>query len=270
MQEREVNLYDLTWENSHGILPRTDFACFISTKEGFPKNEVRGLKYLEKYNFLNNDLNITSEIIHGKAPELEKFKGKKVLVIGAGPTTNWYDWNVNEYDFIFSCNHFFLNEKIKKSKVDLAIICNEVDLDGDKFLDYIKENNTVLVFDDYDRDVNNIAKLKENVSNSIIQSLLRYQPKTGVAPKLVVMATLLGAKEIHYVGVDGPPKDKIKGEADDTHSFQKNKPWGTHYPYDLFLSHYKCLKLYLETEIGKNTIYKNLGAGHEHNMMSKI
>ena len=99
---------------------------------------------------------------------------------------------------------------------------------------------------------------------------MRYQPKTGVAPKLIVLATLLGAKEVHYVGVDGPPKNKIQGEADDTHSFEKNKPWGTHYPYKLFLNHYKCLKLYLETEIGKSVIYKNLGEGHEHNMMSRI
>ena len=265
-----VNFYDLTWENSHRVLSRFDFACFIGSKDSFPTNKIRGLDYLQKYNFLGQNLEATEDIIYRKTESLNKFKDKKVLVIGAGPTTNWYDLKADESDFIFSCNHFFLNDKINKAKVDLAIINDEVDLNGEKFLKHIVDNNTILVLDDYNSDINNIVDLNNKIDNDIIQCVLRYQPKTGVAPKLVVLATLLGCKEVHYVGVDGPPKDKVKGEADDTHAFEKNKPWGTHYPYELFVNHYECLKLYLENDIGKDVVYKNLGSGHEHNIMSKI
>ena len=118
MQEKLVNFYDLTWENSHGILPRTDFACFISSRESFPVNKTRGVDYLQKYNFLGEDLTASSEIIYRKIPELEKFKDKKILVIGAAPTTNWYNWNPDEYDHIFSCNHFFLNIIYRDSSKD--------------------------------------------------------------------------------------------------------------------------------------------------------
>ena len=116
-----INFYDLTWENCSPGEPNEHalsrwfsrhnkaFACFISSRQDFPTNKARGTDHLQQYDFLGKDLTVTSEIIYRKIPEFEKFKGKKILVIGAGPTTNWYDWNPDEYDYIFSCNHFFLN-----------------------------------------------------------------------------------------------------------------------------------------------------------------
>ena len=122
-----INYYDLTWENcfpgapNGHVLPRWDYACFISSRENFPTNKIRGVDYLQKYNFLGKELIATPEIIYRKIPEFEKFKNSKILVIGAGPTTNWYNWNPDEYDYIFYCNHFFLNEKIKKGLIRLII-----------------------------------------------------------------------------------------------------------------------------------------------------
>jgi hypothetical protein len=231
---------------------------------------------------LGKDLTVTSEIIYRKIPEFEKFKGKKILVIGAGPTTNWYDWNPDEYDYIFSCNHFFLNEKIRKIKVDLTLATSEVDLKRKEFLNYIQDNDTILGFEDYNAPTKYVVRLKETVKNSIFQCVTRFQGKTGVAPKLVILATLLGAKQVDYVGIDGPPKgvdshnwqDRLASPTrapmkDDSHSFQKDKSWNVPYPYKLFVKHYECFKTYLD-EIGKGVIYNNLGAGHEQNIISKI
>ena len=124
---------------------------------------------LQKYNFLGKELTVTPEIIYRNTPELEKFKNKKILVIGGGPTTNWYNWDPDKYDFVFSCNHFFLNEKINKIKIDLAMITNEVDLAGEKFLEYIKTNNTTLVFEDYNSNINNIVRLNEQINKLNIE-----------------------------------------------------------------------------------------------------
>ena len=284
-----TNFYDLTWENcspggpNEHLLSFWSFACFISSRENFPTNKVRGVDYLHKYNFLGKELTATSEIIYRKIPEFEKFKGKKILVLGAGPTTNWYDWNPDEYDYIFSCNHFFLNEKIRKIKVDLAIATSEVNLKGKEFLNYIQDNDTILGFEDRNGPLKYVAKLRETVKNSIFQCVIRFQGKTGVAPKLVILATLLGARQVDYVGIDGPPKGVDSHDwnnclqstgnyspmKDDSHSFQKNKAWSVPYPYELFEKQYKCFKTYLD-EIGKGVIYNNLGAGHEQNIISKI
>ncbi|HBY68494.1 MAG TPA: hypothetical protein DEG69_12550 [Flavobacteriaceae bacterium] len=202
---------------------------------------------------------------------LDKFKDKKILVVAGGPTTNSNEWNPDEYDYIFSCNHFFLNDKLNKSKVELAIITNEVDLSSKKFLHYINKNNTSIVLEDYNNDIQNIIDLNRETDNQITECILRFQSKTGVGAKLIVLATLFGAKEVHFVGVDGPPKEGL----DSQHSFEKGKKLSVlgssdPYPYQLLYSQYKCLVRYLTKDIGSNTTYKNLGKGHELNMLGKI
>jgi hypothetical protein len=258
-----MSFYNLTWEN------RGSLSCFVTEASKFANNRTRGVDYLNKYNFLGRALIKTPEIICRDTPELEKFKGKKILVVGAGPTTNWYDWKPNEYDYIFSCNHFFLNEKLSKCKVALILLCDEVDLTREDFLKYVESNNTIIGFEDYNKDPNNIKELKNKVDNPIFDCSLRFQGRIGVAPKLVVLAVLLGAREVHLVGVDGHSKNYKKGEPDQ-HSFQKDKPVTTSYPYELIVQHYACFKKYIETEIGKNTTVRNLGGGHESNILWKI
>jgi len=258
-----MSFYELTWGNSNTL------SCFITNSKAFPNNRIRGADYLNKYDFLGGELTKTSEIIYRDNPELKKFKNKKILVLGAGPTTNWYDWNADEYDHIFSCNHFFLNEKISKRKVDLILLCDEVNLDRQDFLDYITKNDTIIGFEDYNQNPDNVRKLREKVLNNIFDCVLRFQGKIGVAPKLVNLAILLGAREVHFAGVDGHSRNYKTGDSED-HSFQKGKKITTGYAYELIEKHYECLKRYIQTEIGKNVIVKNLGEGHEQNVYSKI
>ena len=156
-----MSFYELTWENSNTL------SCFITNSKAFANNKTRGANYLNKYDFLEGELTKTSEIIYRDNPELKKFKNKKILVLGAGPTTNWHDWNADEYDHIFSCNHFFLNEKISKRKVDLILLCDEVNLDRQDFLDYITKNDTIIGFEDYNQSPDNVRKLREKVKEGI-------------------------------------------------------------------------------------------------------
>jgi len=256
---------NLTWENSNPIE-----ACFISSPEKFLSNKKRGLDYISKYSFLSDQVAGTNEIFISHVEKFKKYEGKKILVVGAGPTTNSREWDPSAYDFIFSCNHFFLHPKLKKHRVDLCLLCDEVKLDRKDFIEYIKANNTSIGFEDYNGDIKNIKKLREQIDNDIFFCLLRFQGKIGVAPKLIILAALSGAKQIDYVGVDGPPsKDYKIGDANN-HSFEINKPCKAGYPYDLLYNHYLTLKVYLEKEIGKDVIFNNLGAGHKCNVLSKI
>ena len=47
----------------------------------------------------------------------EKFTGKKVLVIGAGPSVNSVYWENIEYDCIVTTTHFYLNDKFRNIKI---------------------------------------------------------------------------------------------------------------------------------------------------------
>ena len=259
-----VNFYDLTWENSGPL------SCFITNSETFANNRTRGVNYLNRYSFLQKDLIKTSQIIYRDNPELKKFKNKKILVLGAGPTTNWYDWNPNEYDHIFSCNHFFLNEKLSKCKVDLILLCDEVDLKGEKFLDYVTKNNTLVGFEDYNKSADNVKVLNDTIPNNVFDCVLRFQGKIGVAPKLIILAVLLGASQVDFAGIDGPPSKDYKVGDLNNHSFEKDKPCKAGYPYELLYYHYLTLKTYLQKEIGEDVIFNNLGAGHDCNVLSKI
>ncbi|MAH48856.1 hypothetical protein CMI37_23720 [Candidatus Pacearchaeota archaeon] len=142
---------------------------------------------------------------------------------------------------------------------------NEVDHLRKEFVDYITENETIIGVEDYNKNPNNIKELQEKIKNPIFPHILRFQGKIGVAPKLVVLATLLGARHVDFVGIDGRPRGVEVGEISH-HSFQEGKRFSMPYPCDNFLAHYKCLKFYLENKIGKGVVYRNLGKGHELNL----
>ena len=266
---------DEFYKRNWTTIPR---GCFVSKAKDFAETGLT-LRYkgeekkfmTERYNFIEGDLIKKPDIIYKNSVDLEKFKGKKILVLGAGPTTNWYDWDASEYDFIFSCNHFFLNKKIQEHKVDFTFLGSEVDIEREDFIDYVSKNNTIIGLEDYQQDMSGekIKRLKSKGTNDFFVFVTRFQGKIGIGPKLLVLAILLGAKEVHFAGVDGWNKNYKKGEPDQ-HSFEKNKKITTSYSYDMIFSHYTCLKKYIQTEIGTNTIVKNLGEGHEQNIWSKI
>ena len=259
-----MNIYDLNWANSNSL-----DSCFVTKAEDFANNKIRGAAHLKKYKFLGEKIIKTSEIIYIDTPGLEKFKNKRILVIGAGPTTNWYDWDPDKYDYIFSCNHFFLNEKTQGVKVDLALIGTEVDIEKKDFVDYVSKNETIIGLEDYQQPVDKVKRLQTKINNTFFPLTLRFQGKIGVAPKLIILASLLGASHIDYVGVDGLRKGYKKGDKAE-HSFEPDKIITTSHPYEILINHYKCLKRYLEEGIGKDVVYSNLGRGHENNAMSKI
>jgi hypothetical protein len=253
-----------TWENSGPIE-----ACFISTKENFLQNKVRGANYISKYNFLKKELVANTELICAKVDDFSKFADSKILVVGGGPTAVERDWNTEDYDYIFSCNHFFISEKLKDKKVDLCLLCDEVKVLSDDFINYCKKFQPYIGFEDFNGSMEDVQKLSEIFPDKVFQCLTRFQGKIGVAVKLIILATIFGAKQVDFIGVDGTPPDYKQGEIG-LHSFQKNKVFVTGYPYNLLLQHYKTLKDYLENDIGKDIIYNNLGAGHEYNNLSKL
>lgn len=253
-----------TWANSNSIE-----ACFIEEKNKFPSNTTRGLHYLARYSSISNEILCGENFFVCNKSYLNKYKNSKILIVGAGPTANERDWKAEDYDYIFSCNHFFLNEKLKNIKVDLCFICDEVDCLSNNFIDYVTKNNTYVGLEDYNVDINKIKKLHNKIGDNLFFCLSRFQGKIGVAPKLALFAAFLGASEIHLVGIDGVPPNYKKGELSN-HSFQKGKTWQTSYPYKLILKHYSEFKQFLYNDIGKNCVIKNLGAGHEYNCLSKV
>ena len=248
---------------------------FISDKENFIDNNIYNLKALLSYygEILGTDVSVNQEVIRSNHPVINSVEGTKVLVVGGGPTTKERKINYEDYDHIFTCNHFFLNKELVKHNITLATFTDETDLslENTELHNYLKNNSTVICFEDkfLEENRDDFRLIKENYPERAVFAHTRYRGKIGSAPRLLCIAALLGAKEIHVVGMDGLKKGEKAGDVGN-HSFQPNKINQGTVDYDLYRRHYVMLWDYLLHEIGKDIKFQNLGEGHPSNMTTDI
>jgi len=232
-------------------------ASFFTTSEKF-LNHPRGLKFFKQsFPYCRRPLVTGTEIIHEEHPFVEQVKDSKVLVIGGGPSTLRYNWNWEDYDLVFSCTQFYLNAKIR-NHVNLV-----VPMRGG-FEDCCKKNNIMVAFDRGKSFVNGFYTRCHNQS---VLFQTRYWSKAGVAPRLIVLATLWGAKEVHVVGADGYPKE-FKPLQRTKHAFLGGATTANNHSYQRWQTIYLDLWQYLLYKIGTKVKYVNLGYGHPYNISS--
>ena len=67
---------------------------------------------------------VNHEVMLQDHPEFEKYKGKTILLVGAGPTASEVNWEKMDldYDYIWTCNNFHKNEKLSSLPVDMAML----------------------------------------------------------------------------------------------------------------------------------------------------
>ena len=261
---------DQNWTNA----PSRD-SYFVSGKDSFISGNRWDKKYdLDYYgNVFGKELVCDTEIMYLGLDSLKQVKNSKVLIVGGGPTTKSENWKSDDYDFIFSCNHFFLNEKIKKLNIDLVTVTTEVDLSekNTSFHEYMKNNSTILCFEDrFTPDqAKDFESTKKQYGDRVMYAHTRYRGKIGSTPRLICVAASMGAKQIDVVGMDGFKRGVSLGQ-DNEHAFEKGKVWqGTH-NYRLYKRHYVALWDYLLNDLGKNIKFRNLGEGHGSNMSTDI
>ena len=272
-----------TWENCDDRLE----AVFVSEKDAFVNNLQRGLPWLDhQVQIANSDRIAGKQIkvsdifsslkrhtyiykgdyILENHIEFEKFVDSKILVVGGGPTTNEVNWDIDNYDYVFSCNHFFKSKKLKDKKVDLFFVGNEVDTNEEVFLNYCDKYNPLIGIEDLMHRPAHVQNLVCNFPEKAFFCTCRYQSKlTGMASKLVLLALDFQAKHVDFVGIDGVPSDfhyldKIPHGFEGKKLFRENK-----------ISHYKQIKeqyLFFDKYIRENfpnVIINNLGKDSKFN-----
>lgn len=197
------------------------------------------------------------------------FKGSKILLVGAGPSTVDCDWDHREYDYIFSCNHFFLSERLQGIKIDFATICPEVNVFSKEFNDYLNNSSTLFCIENVDVQHDKIDFLWKK--NRLCYSSIRMHLKElGTMGKLIILASYFQPRELHVVGLDGTPKGGFNKGDEAMHSFQKGKRMFRNINYEKCLGEFNTLWNYLLNDIGRNIKYKNLGHGHPCNMSTEF
>ena len=215
------------------------------------------------------------EVIYQAHPALRRFKNTKLLLVGAGPTTTEVTWDPAEYDYVWSCNHFYLGAPLRYVDVALATLGDEVDISPRnwRLRAYLIEHANLLVgFENTHRPIDAIQDLAQAFPGRVFYAHGRYRGKIGTLPRLLCLAVLLGAREIHVVGMDGMGPATRRGDPQN-HAFQKGKPFGLGtLNYDVFRRHFVMLWDYVLDDLGAagRVRFQNLGEGHPLNLSTDI
>lgn len=256
---------------------------FLNSREDFVKNPLNGLHFIrKKYSYLfDRGFRSSPELITDlPSEEIIKYQGKKILILGAGPTLNerFDSLDLDKYDFIWSCTKFFLNPKIKEVELDLFSLGGNVELNDPALLDYLNKNlNTkygVECFVQPFKTKDELTKFRDaHGANRGFTFHTRYFSKLGAGPRLLALGAILKAEEVHFLGVDGHPLGH-------EHSFETDKDYKTiekdgvdeaptkKDAEDIYRRQFCLLWSYLLSF--PDTEFVNLGQGHPGNQSSDI
>ena len=247
-----------------------DFS-FFSKKGQLQSNSKWGLEHVMNYlgTVFGTNISCNDEYIIQNKDEFKKFEGKTILMVGGGPSTSDIDWKKPEleYDYVWSCNNFFLNPLFEELGCDLCALGPTVDLQDDLLIEHLNKNNTMALFEAgispfrKKEEFEKFASKHENVS----YFHLRYFSKLGTIARLMCLANFLKVKKVYFIGMDGFPGvdgNKFEG-AEKTHQGRK-------FSYDLHKRQYVLLWDYLLNELDSKIEFQNLGEGHPANQSTDI
>jgi hypothetical protein len=201
------------------------------------------------------ELIFNKDIVYSKSNYFKNYKGKKILIIGGGPSSKNLDLLNTEVDFLWSVNHFYLNPTLKDKKIDLAMMMAEPDLKSKEFLNYRDKFKPMIGFEIHSKWLN--YKFDDYENYFLMNT--HFYGKLGACTRMIIFACLLGVSEIKFVGMDG---DKYMKEGN--HAFQPNKKaLPSSYTNNLFKDEYKVFWEYVDNTFPKVKII-NLGFGQEY------
>ncbi len=271
---------------------------FLEKKDAFIKDKTWGVNSaikLAKFFDLIDDqtskqttqIYVNDEIIYGAHPNLQSVKDKSVLIVCGGPSASTVAWENLNYDQIWSCNQFFMNEKFATRKVDLVTVVAELfDFNNtEQFIKYIEDNNTLVSFElergswmtSDGRVGEEFKKTRDfciKYKNSSTFFHTRYRGQLGVGLRLIVYAMMMGFKDIYIVGLDG--RFEIEKNGNLLHAFETNKPipnwykkFGNDFQDRQMIIFWEYL-MELKQNYHPNTNVYNLGQDSEYNVLARL
>lgn len=211
----------------------------------------------------------------------KKYTKKDILIVGGGTSTNDVRWEnlIKPETFIWTCNDFYLNERVLAQYVDLYQLAYTTELKDIKLTSYLRKVRpfTYYEFDHYRNkwQTEEFAQFQEDIGYAVPGMKIdigeiTYSPgqKSGAVLRLIMLALATHAKNIYFVGFDGFNKN-----FSNVHSFTGHKglkdtdtrrDWTTDY-YDVFMQAYLLLAKY-----DNQHRLQNLGEGFDYNIGTEV
>lgn len=250
---------------------------YLTQKDEYLNNDRHGIPYfvrVESAGYKCGQLSISEEAIYEQTKFTNSVSGKKIFIIGAGPSTDMVDiYEISKkYDQVWTCNDYQKHKTVKNITPDLFYLSNEIYFKESTHV-FLKENKKITCAMDINvgRDAVIMNMIKQiNPENNFIFSLRSFS-STGIMPRLVTMAALLGASEVGVVGLDGYGEEHYsKGVYESSFEGGTKK-----IPNKSFNYRSQCRELilfwdYVVNMINNKTKFINYGDVYEHNISKHI
>lgn len=210
---------------------------------------------------------------------LEHFFKKKILVVGGGTSTLDTKWENTDWDFLWTCNNFYKEERVLNQKIDLYMLGHQTDITSKSLINKLKTDRPFTFFEPvYYRGKQHTIEFKEfqqAIGYPVYSMEIPYADtqysvaqKAGATFRLIQLALMTNASYINFVGFDGLNKEFSNVHAFDKHVGLKDtdtrRDWKTGY-YDVFVEAFKYLN-----SMSDSHRLQNLGEGFDYNLGSEI
>ena len=201
----------------------------------------------------------------------DKFTGKKILVMGSGPSVNDVNWEKIDYNYIVTTTFFYRNDKIRNLPNITHVTLSEIiDFNHPNLIEFLENNPecTLALEPKLGRpfyNTNTWKKFEERYRERIITYNTQVDKLEGAAGRLTYFVMAFNPSDLYYVGIDGHAKNRDNSPFNAFRPDKKDNDNGLH-SYERFLeSHMNMAKVLHEySKLNKTKIY-NLGEGLHYN-----
>jgi hypothetical protein len=267
---------DQTYKNRDVYaLNNTLMAAVLTPPDIFLEDKQHGYKSIAPVytSLYTDDVSLDKEGVIGRPSALQHFVGSKILIVGAGPSTDLVDWDQYPYDYLWSCNHFFKHPELAQKDIALVNLGNEVSLYDKELNEYLFNHpKTISVFDGrINRHPEHLQDFNKRYPHRSTFYHPRYFGRVGTVTRLICLAVSLKATEVAFVGMDGYPKD-LSSAPNSVFEPQKAPGGANHGPteYNFFRMQYTVFWDYVLNYWQPTTKFQNLGENYKNNLTADI
>lgn len=210
---------------------------------------------------------------------LEHFFKKTILVVGGGTSTLDVKWEDTQWDYLWTCNDFYKEQRVLDQKVDLYMLGHQTDILSEELRHKLRKDKPFTFYEPVyyrgKQDTKEFKEFQNSIGYPIYSMDIPYHDtkhsvaqKAGATFRLIQLALMSNASYINFVGFDGFNK-----EFSNIHAFSKVKglkptdtrrDWKAGY-YDVFVEAYKYL-----AAMPDPLRLQNLGEGLDYNLGTEV